>query len=160
MAETETKAPAKASTPAKAPAKAPTGQHVPETADPAAAKLTAAVESAERDRLLRELDTLTERIGADPEDMPLSALRAMVGALSAAVARMGVPGPGFVSAGVAGDLERVGYSVDPSNGDVYVRDGETGNVTRIERGTGKEHRVDMPEPAVRPDSGRPSVKAD
>jgi hypothetical protein len=84
----------------------------------------------------------------------------LVGALEAAVARLGVPRPGFVSAGVAADLERAGYSVDPANGDVYLRDADSGRVTRIERRTGVESAVDMPEPQDLTGGARQSVKVE
>jgi hypothetical protein len=153
-----------------APTKAPAGaaperatpapdQHMPDTADPAASKLAAAVQDAERRVLLERYDRLAERIGGDPATMPLGALRALVSALAAAVQRLGGDRPGFVSAGVAADLERVGYSVDPANGDIYLRDAGSGAVTRIERGTGVESPVDMPRPVDRSDGARQSVKA-
>ena len=158
MAENETKVAPVKSAPVKAPAPAP--QPVPNTADPAAVRLAEAVEAGQRKELLAKYGELSERIGADPATMPISALRALVGALAAAVARLGGARPGFVSAGVASDLEARGYSVDPANGDVYLRDADSGRVTRIERGTGVESPVDMPQPRDLTGGARQSVKVE
>ena len=159
MAENETKpAPAKAS-PAKATARpAPDPGRLADGADPAAVKLAAAVEAGQRRELLEQYDKLSERIGSDPTSMPITSLRALVAGLEAAVKRMGVARPGFVSAGVASDLERLGYAVDPANGDVYLRDADSGVVTRVERGTGVETTVDMPVPQDLTNGERQSIK--
>jgi hypothetical protein len=156
-------APVKATAPAKATANAGStpapSQHIPETVDPAAVKLAAAVEAGQRKELIERYERASERLGGgDPATMPISAFRALVGALESAVARLGISGPGFVSAGVVADLERSGYAVDPANGDVYLRDADSGDVTRVERGTGRESAVDMPEPADLTGGKRQSVK--
>jgi hypothetical protein len=170
MAESKDKAAAQHQSPAAA-TKAPAGeaaarttpardQHVPDPADPAAVRLAEAVQAAQRKELIEKYERAAERIGSDPGTMPLAALRALVGALESAVARLGIARPGFVSAGVAADLERAGYSVDPANGDVYLRDADSGRVTRIERRTGVESAVDMPEPQDLTGGARQSVKVE
>lgn len=110
--------------------------------NPAGAAIRDAARQAEVDRLTQQRDELREMLGDAPT---LEILRAEVGALQQAAARAGATRHRFVmSAGVAADLETVGYATDPGTGDAYVRDGDRVTVTSR---TGVVRTVDMPAPS-------------
>lgn len=119
--------------------------------DPASVALDEAVRKAEIKQLTEERNELRAKIGDAPD---LVVLRAEVDALRSVAARAGLSlGRQRMSAGVAADLETSGYAVDPANGDVYVRDGDT--VTVTSRG-GDKRTLDMPLPSTR----RPRAEAE
>lgn len=111
--------------------------------NPAGAAIRDAARAAEAEQLRGERDELRKLIGDAPT---LEVLRAEVSALREAAARAGVTRTSrwTMSAGVAADLETVGYATDPTTGDAFVRDGDRVTVTTR---TGETRTVDMPTPA-------------